>query len=194
MPDPARLRPRRSEWRSAWSAADLKRPVGFLTAVAAFVVSVPLSYNASCQIHEIGHALVGSVLGWSVEQIHLCLPAGGAVEYAATPGGAWVNTVESFAGGVIAAGFLALVYLLVFSRPRTPLRGPGWWAAGFGPALAIGPQLVVAVVEGTNPHRDYGAVLEANLALALAALTVTMAAGAAGHAWWWRSIWRGDRS
>ncbi len=77
--------------------------------------------------------------------------------------------------------------------PRTPLRGPGWWAAGFGPAIWIGPQLVVAVVEGTNPDRDYTRVLDANLPLTLAVMALAIVAGATGHVWLWPSIWKRAR-
>lgn len=184
---------RRAESLPAWVIDDLRRPAGLLVAVAALAVSVSLSFNVSCQVHEIGHALVGTALGWTVDRVHLCLPAGGAVEYASTPGAAWVNTAESFAGAAVAAGFLALVYLLVFHRPRRPLRGPGWWAAGFGPAMMIGPQLIVGTVEGTNPDRDYTQVLDANLPLALTVFALAMVAGAAGHVWLWRSVWKRAR-
>lgn len=173
-----------------WRAADLRRPIGLLTALAAFTGSVLTSFNVSCQVHEIGHALVGTALGWTVDRIHPCLPAGGAVVYASTPGGPWVNIVESFAGGVIAAAFLGLVYWFVVFRPRAPLRGPAWWAAGFGPALLIGPQLVVGLVEGFNPHRDYTAVLDANVGLAVASFSGVMLAGATAHLWLWRSVWQ----
>jgi hypothetical protein len=184
---------RRQDSPQAWVPADLKRATGLLAAVAAFSVSVPISFNASCQVHEIGHALVGTALGWTVDRVHLCLPAGGSVEYASTPGAAWVNTAESFAGGVVAAGFLALVYLLVFHRRRMPLRGPGWWAAGFGPALWIGPQLLVGVVEGTNPDRDYTQVLDTKLPLTLTVIAMAMLVGATGHVWLWRSLWNRAR-
>ena len=119
----------------AWTAADIRRPADVAAAFAALTISAVLCFNVSCQVHEVGHALVGTALGWKVERIHLCLPTGGSVVYASTSGGAWADTMESFAGGLVAAAFLVGLYGLVFWRPRTPLRGPPWWAAGFGPLL-----------------------------------------------------------
>ncbi|CAN5763165.1 hypothetical protein BH23ACT4_BH23ACT4_00830 [soil metagenome] len=35
----------------------------------------------ACNVHELGHAVVATALGWRVETINLCLPGGGSVGY-----------------------------------------------------------------------------------------------------------------
>jgi hypothetical protein len=177
-----------------WTAGDLRRPGTLLAAVLGLLVSVPLSLNASCQAHEFGHALTGTALGWEVERIHLCLPTGGNVQYATTSGGGWADAAESYAGGITGALFLVAVYLLVFYVPKTPLRSPAWFGAGFGPVLWIGTQLAVAMVEGAIRDHDYGQVLDANRALMLAVVLATMVTGAAAHIWLWRSVWKRQAS
>jgi hypothetical protein len=161
-----------------------------LAAVAGLLVSAPLSLNASCQVHEIGHALTGTAFGWEVERVHLCLPTGGSVEYASTSGGRWADAAESYAGGVAGAMFLLVVYVLVFYVARTPLRSPAWFGAGFGPMLWIGTQLMVGIAEGSIRDRSYGQVLSANPGLTLSFAVGTMLAGAAVHIWLWRAVWR----
>ena len=161
-----------------------------LAAVAGLLVSVPLSLNASCQVHEIAHALTGTAFGWKVERVHLCQPTGGSVEYASTSGGRLADAAESYAGGVAGAIFLLAVYVLVFYVARTPLRSPAWYGAGFGPVLWIGTQLMVGLAEGSIRDRDYGQVLDANPALTVSFTVGTMLAGAAVHIWLWRAVWR----
>jgi hypothetical protein len=170
--------------------AVLKRPRSLLAFIAGLLVSVPLSLNASCHVHEIGHALTATALGWKVDRINLCLPAGGSVRYASTPGGNWVDVAESYAGGIVGAAFLVSLYLAAFFVPKTPLRGPAWFGAGFGPLLWIGPQIVVAIVEGNVRSRDYGELLEENPALSVSLVLLTMLTGGAVHLWLWRSLWR----
>jgi hypothetical protein len=72
----------RTEALPAWHWRDLKRPLTLLTAIIGFAVSAPASLVVSCNVHEIGHAIVATPLGWEVEHINLCLPGGGSVEYA----------------------------------------------------------------------------------------------------------------
>lgn len=176
-----------------WDLADFKRPAALLAGLAGIAVSAPASLLASCNAHEIGHALVATALGWRVERVNLCVASGGSVDYASI--GTWAGNAQGYAGGLIAAIFLAVVYLVVFAIPRTPLRGPGWWAAGFGPALWIGPQLVIGFLEGgASPGQDYAELLRENLALYVPIIAATMVIGAAVHAWRWRAVGRRGRT
>jgi hypothetical protein len=59
---------------SAWYWRDLKQPLTLLAAIIAFAVSAPIALVISCNVHEIGHTLVATSLGWEVERINLCLP------------------------------------------------------------------------------------------------------------------------
>jgi len=170
----------------AWCWSDLK-PLMFLSAVTGFVVSAPVALVVSCNVHEIGHALVAVPLGWEVERINLCLPAAGSVEYARI--GIWAGNLQGYAGGFIAATFLAALHLLVFAIPRRPLRGPGWWGSGLGVVLWVGPQIVIGILEGTaGPGRDYGDFLRDAPALYLPLIAVSMLAGVATYAWRWRVV------
>jgi hypothetical protein len=125
-----------------------------LAVVATFVAATILAQLGGCNVHELGHALVATLLGWEVELVNLCTPAGGSVVYSRV--GNWAGNVQGYAGGLSAALFLFAVYVLVFARRSLPRRSPVWWAAGLGTVVWIGPQLVIAVMEGTaGPGEDY---------------------------------------
>lgn len=156
--------------------------------VLTFVVVVFVAQTASCNVHEAGHAVVGTLVGWEVERINLCLPAGGSVEYGKIP--RWAGNVQGYAGGVIGAGFLTIVYMLLIARRRRPLRSPVWWAAGSGLILFVGPQLVLAGVEGAaGPGEDYTEWFR-DLPLVFVPLMVGSAAVGVGlYVWRWRAVW-----
>lgn len=170
----------------AWSRSDLKRPGPFLAAIAGFVITAPVATVIACNVHEIGHGAVATLLGWEVERIDLCLPTGGRVVYAHV--GTWAGNAQGYAGGLIAAAFLVGVYLLAFARTARPLRGPGWWFAGLGLVLPVGPQIANGVLEGAvGPGEDYTQLY----ALVLPPLVgVAMVAGATWYAWRWRVVWK----
>lgn len=173
----------------AWSRSDLKRPGPLLVAIAGLVITAPMATVLSCNVHEIGHGAVGTLLGWEVERIDLCLPAGGQVLYARV--GTWAGNLQGYAGGFTAAIFLVGVYLLAFERRARPHWGPGWWFAGLGLVLPVGPQLVNGVLEGAvGPGVAY---LQQYESVFPPLVVVAMVSGAAMYFWRWRVVWKRSR-
>jgi hypothetical protein len=171
--------------RPAWSRSDLKRPGPFLLAIAAFAVTAPLAAVVACNVHELGHGAVATILGWEIERIDLCLPAGGSVVYARV--GTWAGNAQGYAGGFAAAIFLVGIYLVAIARRAMPLRGPGWWFAGLGLVLPAGPQVVLGVLEGAvRPGEDY---IERYASVLQPLVVVALAASAAVYVWHWRVVW-----
>jgi hypothetical protein len=174
-----------------WRLHDLKRPMTLLVAAATLLVAGACTMVASCNVHEISHALVGTAVGWEVDRVLLC-PGGASVEYARTTDVWYADPLESFAGGFGAALVLIAVYRLVFIRRDRPLRGPAWWAAGLAVLAATGAQLVIGIAEGVISGiqgRDYTHVLDDNRIVALSMLGTAMLVFAAGHVWRWRVLW-----
>lgn len=169
-----------------WSRSDWTRPATLVTVVLALVLTAGAAAIASCNIHEVGHAMTASMLGWDVERIDLCLPSEGSVVYASV--GTWAGNLQGYAGGLLAATFLVGVYLVVFARPVRPLLSPAWWAAGLGLILPVGPQVAVGILEGlVLPGEDY-TVRHASLLPWL--VTLSLVASATLYVWRWREVWR----
>lgn len=138
----------------AWEWSNLRRPGPALAAITGLVIAALSATVVSCNVHELGHAVVATLLGWEVERIDLCLPGRGAVVYARV--GTWAGNAQGYAGGLAGASVLIGVYLLGFHRGERPLRGPGMWFAGLGMVLPIGAQVVVGGLEGAvGPGEDY---------------------------------------
>lgn len=157
-----------------------------LAAVAAFFITAPVAAVVACNVHEVGHGAVATILGWEVERIDLCLPAGGTVVYSHV--GTWAGNAQGYAGGLIAAAYLVAVYLLFFHRMARPLRGPAWWFAGLGLILPVGPQLVNAVLEGAvRPGEDY---TQKYGSLLPPLVVIAMVAGATWYTLRWRVVWK----
>lgn len=120
----------------------------------AFAVALIASGLAACNVHELGHVLVSVPLGWEVETVSWCTPGAGSVEYSRV--GVWAGNLQGFAGGVLAALFLAGAQWVILGRRERPRRSPELWALGLGMVVWIGPQLVIAVMEGmAGPNEDY---------------------------------------
>ena len=171
----------------AWRWADLKRPLPLLAAITGLAVSAPVSVTVSCNVHEIGHVLVGVPLGWKVERINWCLLSEGSVDYSHI--GTSPGNLEGYAGGIIAAAFLVTVYFLLFAAHQRPLLGPGWWAAGLGVVLWVGPQIVFGITEGAvRPERSYVDFIDNNPAVYATLIVGSAVAGAVAHAWLWRVL------
>lgn len=162
-----------------------------LVVAAATIGAVYVIFVASCAVHEISHALVGTAVGWEVDQVVVC-PGDAEVVYARTTTTWYANPVESFAGGLGAALFIVAVYWLVFVRRDRPLRGPVWWGAGLGVLAGTGAQIFVGVAEGIGGivGSDYNQTLDDNLIITLAAVTAAMLAFGAWHVWRWRALWQ----
>jgi hypothetical protein len=137
-----------------WEWSSLRRPGAALAAITALVIAAMSATVVACNVHELGHAVVATVLGWEVERIDLCLPAGGSVVYARV--GTWAGNAQGFAGGLAGAGVLFGVYLFGIARGHRPLRGAVMWFVGLGLVLPVGVQLVLAGLEGAaGPGEDY---------------------------------------
>ena len=172
-----------------WSGVDLKRPLTAIGAMAAFVGAGSVSILASCNVHELGHGVVATALGWRVERVNLCLPGGGSVEYSHV--GTWAGNAQGYAGGVAAALFLFALYAILFSRRKLPLRGPLWWAAGLATVFFIGPQLLIAMLEGVaGPGEDYTERITESPGVFMPLLVGSALLVAAAYTWRWRSVWR----
>lgn len=173
--------PRVNERQRLW--ADLRRPLTAATAVAAFVLTLPLAVMGSCNVHELGHAAAGSAVGWEVDRVVPCLPTGGHVQYRVSHAAG--DAVESWAGGLVGALSLLLIYGLISRRGR-PLRSPLWFACGLGLTVPIGIQLAIAGLEGTaDLGVDYTDTIAARPGLFLPVLLLSALAGPALHTWWW---------
>ena len=170
-----------------WSRSDLRVPLAAVVAMSSLVITAAAALAASCNVHEMGHALVATLLGWEVERVNLCLPGGGSVEYSQI--GTWAGNAQGYAGGLAAAAFLLVVYWWVFARRALPLRGPGWWGAGLGVVVWVGPQLLLGLLEGgAGPGEDYTEVIGSNPGLFLSLIGVTAVAGGAVYVRRWRVV------
>lgn len=175
---------------AAWALRELVRSPRSVLVLGVFVVSFVLSQLVACNVHELGHAAVGTVLGWEVETIRWCTPGGGSVTYSFV--GIWAGNLQGYAGGLIAAGFLYVIYWRFLKRPERPLQNPVWWAFGAGLVFWIGPQLVIAVMEGSaGPGEDYTDVFEDGGWLFAAVLVSVGGLGLIGYFKQWNSVLAG---
>ncbi len=158
-----------------------------------FVTTAAIAALISCNVHEIGHAGVGTALGWDVERVNWCLPTGGSVDYAHV--GTWAANAQGYAGGLSGAAILALAYVIGFEHRPRALRSPRWWAGGLGVVVWVGPQILVAMLEGSaGPGEDYTEAFSESPALLAPLVGVAVAAGPAAYLWRWRVIWRTSRT
>ena len=180
--------------RPAWALGDLKRPLALVVAATAMLASAAVTFVASCNVHEVSHALVGTAVGWEVDRVFLC-PGGAEVIYTRTTD-TWYGRAEGFAGGFGAALFIVTSYWMVFVRRNRPLRGPRWWAAGLGVLAGTGAQLVIGGVEGIAGVRgwDYTEMLDENRLVWMTVIGAMMVVFAGAHVWRWRAVWRSPGS
>lgn len=175
-----------------WDRSDLRHPWAFLSLVVTFALVMPAAVSASCNVHEVGHAIVGRTVGWEVERINLCLPFGGSVEYGDQP--RWAGNVQGYAGGLFGAGFLVAVYAAAIARRRRPLQSPAWWAAGLGVVSPVGIQLVLAGMEGSaGPGEDYEELFQDFPLVFFPLVLFSLAAAVSLYVWRWRVVWSRDR-
>ncbi|QZY30344.1 hypothetical protein [Nocardioides coralli] len=167
-----------------WTWADLRRPLVALTALVAFALTLPLAVVGSCNVHELGHAAVGTALGWEVDRVVPCLPSGGEVRYLSSDAAG--DAVEGWAGGLAGALALLVAYALV-CRGGRPLRSPVAWAAGLALSVPVGVQLVIAAVEGSaGLGEDYTDTIAAHTGVFVPVLLLGALTGPTAHVWWWR--------
>lgn len=79
-----------------WALRDLIRSPRLVVVVGVFLVSLVSSQLVACNVHELGHAAVGTSLGWEVETIRWCAPGGGSVTYSFV--GTWAGNLQGYAG------------------------------------------------------------------------------------------------
>lgn len=152
---------------------------------AVFAATAFAAQVISCNVHEVGHAIVGTLLGWKVERIDFCLPAGGGVQYAHI--GTWAGNAQGCAGGLAAALVLSAAYMTTSRRRRRDSATPARWAVGAGVVVWIGPQLFIAALEGSaGLGEDYTDVFVDAPGLFFPIMALAMAAGPTFHALWWR--------
>lgn len=174
------------EGTATWSLQDLKRPALALAVVVAFAATAPVATIVSCNAHEIGHALTGTLFGWEVDRISLCAPSGGEVRYrTSTRRG---DVFESWAGGLTGASTLVLAYFLAIRRGLRPLHSPVIWSVGLGLVLPAGPQLVIALLEGTNRETAYTDIISERSTIWIPILLMSAAIGPALHVRRWRAV------
>jgi hypothetical protein len=121
-----------------------------------------------CNVHELGHLITGRIAGVPIEGVIWCTPGNGRVVFAYQEP-AWVG----YAGGLLSAVVLVAVYMTVI-RPR--LDGRNWRAAGvavLGTALS---QLIVALLEGSDPQR-YASLQDNTIGLVAVAVLPLVVAG-----------------
>jgi hypothetical protein len=163
-------------------------PLAVVVGISSLVITAAAALVAACNVHEMGHALVATLLGWEVERVNLCLPGGGGVEYSRI--GTWAGNAQGYAGGLLGAAFLLAVYWWVFARRTLPWRGPGWWGAGLGVVVWVGPQIVLGLLEGgAGPGEDYTELIESNPGLYLSLIGGAAVAGVAAYIRRWRVDW-----
>ncbi len=167
-----------------WVWADLRRPMIAASALAAFVFTLPLAVVGSCNVHELGHAVAGTAVGWEVDRVVPCLPSGGHVRYRSSSAAG--DGVESWAGGLAGALGLLLIYGLISRRER-PARSPAVWACGLGLTFPVGIQLAIAGLEGTaDMGDDYTDTVAAQPGILVPILLLSALVGPAAHMLWWR--------
>lgn len=178
-----------TDLKPAWSSSDLRRPGASLVALVVLVLVTAIATITACNVHEIAHAATATLLGWEVEQVHLCLPGSGSVEYSVV--GNWAGNLQGYAGGLVAAVFLLVTYTVVIDKREKPLTSPNWWAAGLGMLLPVGPQIGIGLLEGlVRPGEDY----TARYAGVIVPLVVmSMAVVMCVYVWRWRAVWRRQR-
>lgn len=175
-----------SDPQPAWTRSNLNGVGPALVAVASLVATTLVATVAACNVHEIGHAVVATMLGWEVDRIDLCLPAGGGVIYSHV--GRWAGNLQGYAGGFIAAIALLVAYSFIFARRARPLAGIGWWFAGLGLVLPVGPQIAIGILEGAvQPGEDYTQKYAGMIPLLV---VVGYVAAAFVYSRRWRTAWR----
>lgn len=112
-------------------------------AVAAFGAALVISGIGGCNLHELGHLITGKIAGVPVNDIIWCTPANGRIAFAYQEP-AWVG----YAGGLTAATVLLVFYWVVIRRR---LDSVYWWSAGVAVLGTAISQVIVAVLEGSDP-------------------------------------------
>jgi hypothetical protein len=146
----------------------LSKIARFFGALLAFLGALIGAGVGGCNIHELGHLITGRIAGVPIEGVIWCTPGNGRVVFAYQEP-AWVG----YAGGLLAAAVLVAVYMTVI-RPR--LDGRNWRAAGvavLGTALS---QLIVALLEGSDPQR-YASLQDNTIGLVAVAVLPLVVAG-----------------
>jgi hypothetical protein len=137
-------------------------------AVLSFSVALIVAGVGGCNIHELGHLITGRIAGVPIEDVIWCTPGNGRIVFAYQEP-AWVG----YAGGLLAAAVLIGLYSIII-RPR--LASLNWRLAGvavLGTALS---QVIVAVLEGSDPQSYAGLQDETAGLIAVAVVPLIAAA------------------
>jgi hypothetical protein len=155
------------------------------------LISTAASVFAGCATHELGHAVVGTALGYDVEAIVIC-PGSASVSWAASRLAPIDTTVEAWAGGIFAAAVLAGAYVVVIAMARRAANGRVWWALGLPLPAVAAVELLLGSMEGYTQGR-YGELIAGSPVIWIPVIGLAAAAGLGVHLALWVSH-RGRRT
>jgi hypothetical protein len=160
----------------------------WLAAAALFLfvlISTVASVFVGCASHELGHAAVGTALGYELEAIEIC-PGSASVSWAASSLAPIDTTVEAWAGGIVAAGVLAGAYIVVIGMARRASNGRVWWALGLPLPAVAAVELLLGIMEGYTQGR-YGELIAGSQVIWIPVIGLAAVVGAGVHLALWRS-------
>jgi hypothetical protein len=149
------------------------------------LISTAASVFVGCATHELGHAAVGTALGYEVEAIEIC-PGSASVSWAASSLAPIDTTVEAWAGGIVAAGVLAGAYIVVIGMARRASNGRVWWALGLPLPAVAAVELLLGIMEGYTQGR-YGELIAGSQVIWIPVIGLAAVVGAGVHLALWRS-------
>jgi hypothetical protein len=143
------------------------------------LISTVASVFVGCASHELGHAAVGTALGYELEAIEIC-PGSASVSWAASSLAPIDTTVEAWAGGIVAAGVLAGAYIVVIGMARRASNGRVWWALGLPLPAVAAVELLLGIMEGYTQGR-YGELIAGSQVIWIPVIGLAAVVGAGVH-------------
>ena len=113
-----------------------------------FGIALAVSGVGGCNVHELGHLVSGWAAGVPFEGVIWCTPGSGRVLFAYQE-----PPFVGYSGGFLAALVLLALHLTVIRRRMASFP---WWMAGVAVVGTALSQVVVGVLEGSDPQRYAG--------------------------------------
>ena len=113
--------------------------------VISFGVAIAVSGVGGCNVHELGHLVTGWAAGVPFDGVIWCTPGSGRVLFAYQE-----PAFVGYSGGFVAALILLALHLTVIRRRMASFP---WWMAGVAVLGTAMSQVVVGVLEGSDPQR-----------------------------------------